>query len=161
YAARVAVDPSGNFVVVWASIGQDGDQAGVFAQRYDNTGAKAGSEFQVNTYTTGYQSYPSVAMDGAGNFVVVWQSGPGQDGDKRGIFGRRYDSSETALGGEFQVNATTTGYQNYPRVGSDAAGNFAVVWQSTDVDGSGQAIIARRFDSSGNPQSPELLVNTY
>ena len=160
YEPSVAVDPSGNFVVVWASAGQDGDQTGIFAQRFDHTGAKVGGEFQVNTYTTGYQDYPSVAMDGSGNFVVVWESG-GQDGSNSGIFGRRFDSTGSPKGGEFQVNVTTTGYQNYPRIGSDAAGNFAVVWQSLNVDGSGQAVIARRFDSSGNPQSPELLVNTY
>jgi len=33
-----------------------------------------GSEFQVNSYTTGGQRLPSVASDAAGHFVVVWQS---------------------------------------------------------------------------------------
>jgi len=42
-----------------------------------------GSEFQVNTYTTGAQYFPSVAMDATGNFVVVWTSS-GQDGDGPG-----------------------------------------------------------------------------
>ena len=43
----------------------------------------AGPELQVNTYTTGSQFGPDVAMDASGNFVVVWQSGflfgPNQD----------------------------------------------------------------------------------
>ena len=30
-----------------------------------------GPEFRVNTYTTGNQEYPSVAMDSIGNFVVT------------------------------------------------------------------------------------------
>jgi hypothetical protein len=38
-----------------------------------------GSEFQVNTYTTGYQQKSSVATDSDGDFVVVWGS-YGQDG---------------------------------------------------------------------------------
>ena len=36
--------------------------------------APTGPEFQVNTYTTLWQKDPSVAMDDAGNFVVVWSS---------------------------------------------------------------------------------------
>src|SRR5438270_2057848 len=35
-----------------------------------------GSEFQVNTYTTNDQSFPSVAMNQAGDFAVAW-SGDG------------------------------------------------------------------------------------
>ena len=37
-----------------------------------------GSEFQVNTYTRGYQSFSSVAVDANRDFVVVWES-DGQD----------------------------------------------------------------------------------
>ena len=36
-------------------------------------GGAAGSEFQVNAYTTGYQIVPSVAAD-RGDFVVAWES---------------------------------------------------------------------------------------
>ncbi len=35
-------------------------------------GLPLGNEFQVNTYTTSGQKYPSVATDSSGNFVVVW-----------------------------------------------------------------------------------------
>jgi hypothetical protein len=31
-----------------------------------------GSEFQVNTYATGWQHEPAVAVDADGDFVVVW-----------------------------------------------------------------------------------------
>jgi len=83
----VASDAAGNFVVVWIS--QDGSGGGVFGQRYASTGSALGTEFQVNTYTTGDQGYPvAVSADAAGNFVVVWNSEPsypappsdGQDG---------------------------------------------------------------------------------
>ena len=48
-----------------------------------------GGEFQVNTYTTGNQSYPAVAMDADGDFVVAWTE-PGQDGSGYGVFARRF-----------------------------------------------------------------------
>src|SRR6185503_8136505 len=70
----VARHSSGNFVVVWTSNIQDGSLLGVFGQRYLDTGVPLGPEFRVNAYTTLSQDLPSVAYDGAGNFVVVWTS---------------------------------------------------------------------------------------
>ena len=40
-----------------------------------------GDEFQVNTYTTGYQKKPAVGMGSDGAFIVTWESGSSsQDG---------------------------------------------------------------------------------
>ena len=161
YNASVAIDPTGKFVVVWQSFpNQDGDFAGVFGQRFDAAGAKVGTEFQVNTYTTGAQDYPDVAMDGSGRFVVVWQSDK-EDGNDLGVFGRRYAADGTPLSGEFQVNIFTGSYQFRPRVASDAAGDFTVVWGSQAEDGSGIGVFGRRFDASGNAKSAEFRANTY
>ena len=75
--STVAVDPAGNFVVVWRSFGQDGSDYGIFAQRYDSKGSPLGEEFLVNTYTTLRQWRPSVAVDAAGDFVVVCDTNGG------------------------------------------------------------------------------------
>ena len=88
-APSVASDAIGNFVVVWGSDGQDGFFAGIFGQRYDSAGTPLGPEFRVNTYTTNDQTQPSVGADGAGNFVVVWNS-YAQDGSVDGVFGQRF-----------------------------------------------------------------------
>jgi hypothetical protein len=87
----VASDSSGNFVVVWDSRFHYNQSAEVFGQRYASTGEPLGSEFRVNTYTTGHQQREAVASDSSGNFIVVWDSpqdsgGPGI----HGIFGQRY-----------------------------------------------------------------------
>jgi hypothetical protein len=52
----------------------------------------AGTEFLVNTYTTGSQSSPSIAMDSDGDFVIAWTS-YGQDGSYVGVYAQRYNSS--------------------------------------------------------------------
>jgi hypothetical protein len=88
-APRVAMDASGNFVITWASYGQDGDGWGVFARGYDNERNPIGAEFQVNEYTIGIQNSTEVAMNADGNFVITWHS-LGQDGDNYGVFARRY-----------------------------------------------------------------------
>src|SRR5207249_3129611 len=80
----------GDFVVTWSSY-QDGYAYGVFGQRYSNSGLAVGSEFQVNTYTAGYQVGPLVAFNGFDNFVVAWQSLE-QDGQSGGIFAQRFST---------------------------------------------------------------------
>ena len=67
------------------SSGQDGSGFGVYAQRYNASGAAVGSEFRVNTTTASNQSAPSVAVDADGDFVVAWQSS-GQDGSSFGVY---------------------------------------------------------------------------
>jgi hypothetical protein len=158
--AAIAMDTTGNFVVVWRSNDQDGSSSGVFAQRYDAAGAPQGPEFQVNSYTTNVQEVPAVAMDARGNFVVVWHS-DGQDGDGYAVVGRRYDAAGAPLGGEFQVNTYTTGSQSYPAVGMDATGDFVVVWHSDGQDGSAIGVFGQRYDAAGVPRGGEFQVHTY
>jgi len=122
-----------------------------------------GSELQINTYTTGFQFAPRVAMDPDGDFIVVWQSGtaatPGPDGDDAGIRGRRYISNGTALGSEFAVNTYTTSSQARPAVATDGLGNFIVVWQSGTFsvpgpDGDNAGIEGQRFHADATALRP-------
>src|SRR5207247_9209919 len=97
-----ASDRQGNFVVVWGSLGQDGDAYGMFAQRYDASGNPRGGEFQVNTYTTGGQGSSfyfltqnsGISMAPNGNFVVVWGSYyANQDGSLGTVQGESFNAS--------------------------------------------------------------------
>ncbi len=117
YAPGVAIDPAGDFVVVWSTyyyFSPDGDISGVFARRFDSAGAPIGSDFQVNTYTSSYQSYPAISTQGGGRFVVVWQSGgdisgDGPDGSGFGIFGQRFVApSPTPLLGDCNGDGRVT-----------------------------------------------------
>jgi hypothetical protein len=157
----IAADASGNFVVVWASYGQDGSHYGVFGQRYDAAGAAVAGEFGINSHTPLLQHQPAVASDASGNFVVVWTS-DGQDGSLDGVFGQRYDSGGAALGAEFRVNSYTTSNQRYPDVASDPAGSFVVVWSS---HGQGPQprwdVFGQRYDSGGAALGGEFRVNSF
>jgi hypothetical protein len=152
----VAVGATGTFVVVWGSYEQDGSKYGIFGQRYDGLGNRIGSEFQVNTYTTGNQRYPSVGVDGTGNFVVVWAS---QDQD--GVFGQRYDSSGSKVGPQFQANTYTTSTAAHPKVAVSGDGSFVVVWQDNNRDLSGSAVYGQRFSAAGAKVGSDFQVNTY
>ncbi len=158
----VAMDGDGDFVIAWNSDAQDGSYNSVFAQRFTSSGAATGAEFQVNTYTNGYQDIPSVAMSANGDFVVVWTThgyfAP-QDGSGSGVFGQRFTSSGERNGVEFQLSAYTLSHQIWATVAEDAAGGFVAAWG--DFDGSNQGIVARRFSSTGIAIGHELQVNSY
>ncbi|GAB4419154.1 MAG: hypothetical protein Fur0044_15430 [Anaerolineae bacterium] len=158
--AKVALDADGDFVVAWESYLQDGSGDGVYARRYNAAGVAQGNEFRVNTTTTSDQAKPSLALDAAGNFVVVWQSS-GQDGSNAGIYGQRYTAAGVAQGSEFRVNTTTANGQIFPSVAMDSDGDFVVVWQSFEQDGSGYGVYVQRYNAAGAPQGAEFRANTY
>ena len=160
----VAFGPDGGFVVAWFSEGSDESDQDVFsiqAQRHDSNGSRLGGQFQVNSFTPGWQYRPDVAIDTDGDFVVVWVSGGSAGTDSSGVSvqGQRYASDGSTLGGEFQVNTYTVGDQSKPAVAYTADG-FVVVWQSPRPTGSFE-IMAQRYDSNGSRLGGEFRVNAY
>ena len=158
----VAALSDGGFVVTWESNGQDGFGLGIYAQRYDVGGLPTGTEFRVNTYTVNNEINPSVTALSDGGFVVAWES-YGQDGDKNGIYGQRYDALGSPTGSEFQVNSYTLESQSQPSIVELANGDLAVAWQSSGQDGSGNGIFAQRFSLpaiTGGPGNDALLGGT-
>ena len=155
--SAVAMAPNGNFVVAWGSYydNQDGSYGSVHGQRFDASGARVGAEFQINSYTTGYQFGPSIAMKDDQSFVVTWST---LDGDSYGISGQRYDPAGSRIGGEFNVPSSTVGPQQASSVRMNANGEFSVVW--TDNSPTGE-LFARRFDATGAPVGAQFQVNTY
>jgi hypothetical protein len=146
YKPDVSSDGAGNFVVVWRGLYSLGGQLnwGISGQRFHPDGTRAGPEFQVNTFTTGDQQWPAVAMGADGNFVVAWMS-PVQDGSSYGVFGRHFQDAGTAPGAEFRVNSYTTSVQNYPSLAIHRNGTFLVVWDSFGRDGDSSGVFGQRF----------------
>jgi RHS repeat-associated protein len=90
---------------------------------------RVGDPILVNAaigYTSGDQLSPAVAVDIAGNSVVVWQ-GPGPNGV--GLYARRIDANGNQLGNYFNVVANSTAANT--RVTIDTNGNVLVVWTQT------------------------------
>ena len=141
----VASRGDGGFIVVWQSNGQTGPGVGVFFRTYDGLG-RASDETPISSYQPTNQSFPDVASDAEGNFVVVWQA------SGSGIFGQRFDSGGAAVGSVFQVNTDTSPGVSLPRIASTPAGEFVVVW---NVSGS---VRGQRFDRTGLRAGGEFLL---
>lgn len=72
----IAVEGNGDFILAWATdwaSPYSGD-ADILAQRYTADGVAKEAVVPVNTTTAGDQVVPSVAVDSAGGFVVVWNT---------------------------------------------------------------------------------------
>jgi PhoPQ-activated pathogenicity-related protein len=151
---------AGQSVVVWASANEDGSGDGVYAQRYDLFGNKVGNSFRVNTFTSGNQTSPAIAMDSLGSFVVAWQSA-GQDGSGDGIYARRFGYDGTPLTAEFRVNSTVTGNQQAPAIAMNDVGEYAIAWQTASRDGSGNAVAARVYRSTNAAAGSDFQVNQF
>ena len=78
-------------------------------------------------------------------------------------FGSRPLAAQTPLplGPQAPANSVTAGNQDQPAVAMDANGDYVVVWRDEFLDGSGTAIVGRRFSSTtGLPLSSQFVINT-
>jgi hypothetical protein len=161
--SAAAARPGGGFVVAWETYPEAVDpSSGIVARLFDAAGAPVAAEFPVNTHTANSQTDADLAIDAAGNFVVVWEGWAQDDAPNAdpGIFGQRFDSAGGRLGGEFRVNTFTTGPQDRPSVAREPGGAFVVTWRSgQDLDLT--EVLGQRFSPSGTPIGPEFLVNTF
>ncbi|HYW16715.1 MAG TPA: hypothetical protein VE891_11270, partial [Allosphingosinicella sp.] len=152
----------GTFVVAWADDDIDGGNSAssLKAQLYDPTGAAIGPAFAVNSSTPNHQVGPSVAGTALGEFVIVWEDGSllGGDDSFSGIKGQRFNSLGTRIGGEFQVNTITEGFQVEASVAALSNGGFVVSW--TDKSDNSGDIRAQVYNWEGARVGGELSVNT-
>ena len=143
----MAMDLHGRFVVAWESSYPCSD---IQAQRFASDGAPAGSQFQVNTDTNACQLDPSVAVHGAGDFVIAWVSGYSPYPPVGDIRARAFGAQGTPMGNDFRINTYTTGRQFNSAVSRSANGSFVVVWDSPGsygTDNSGSSIQGRRYSN--------------
>jgi hypothetical protein len=161
---NAALLSNGNFVVVWRSYGQDiANQWSVYAQIFKDSGEKQGTEFQVSTYVeggigSGSELFQSVT--GLSNsFVVTWETK--KEGNGYGIYGQLFGNNGIKQGFDFLVNNYTLGEQWYPSTALLSDGNFVVIWQSHNQDGSGWGIYGQIFTSAAIKHGVEFRVNSY
>ncbi|MEB3356357.1 MAG: right-handed parallel beta-helix repeat-containing protein [Synechococcales bacterium] len=151
-------DLDDGFVAVWQSLNQDGDEYGIFGQRFAADGTLLGSEFQVNTTTIGSQNNPAIATLTDNSIVVVWNS-YGQDGSAYGIVAQRLATDGTPIGGEWVVNSATVANQQRPDITALTDGGFVITWRSQATFGGDYQVLGQRYDAAGNPVGTDFQIN--
>ncbi|MFG6439490.1 PKD domain-containing protein, partial [Roseateles sp. LKC17W] len=162
----VAALSGGGYVVVWRSANQDGSGAGVYAQRFSNSGTPLGGEFRVNTSVDSSQYQPTVTGLSNGGFVVGWydDSYTNPTNTEHGdVLFQRFDASGVAQGVETRANPAGTGtfeYQYEPNFVGLSAGGFLAFWRDDTEDGSLSGVYGQRFDNSGATVGAAFRVNS-
>ena len=154
----IATFPNGDFIIVWQSWEQDGDNYGIYGQRFTLDCTPIGEEFQINTITEGCQGFsPKVETDAEGNFIVVWASGINTE--TYDIYARYFNYNGVPQSDEFLVNSYTEGFQGWPSIAINNKGNFLIAWQSKYQDGTDYSIYGQLFNSDCYPIGDEFQIN--
>jgi hypothetical protein len=163
-APAIAANAAGQGVVVWDSVGEDGDLNGIFGQRFDAGGQRLGLPFQVNVHTRFQQRSPQVAMDAGGGFVVVWASNAQDALTGISLRGRRFGADGSPLSPEFRIDDSGRNVSPRPALAMNAAGEFAVAWSesfSLILGGARNGyIVVRRFGADGRPLGPSQDIDS-
>lgn len=151
---KVGVEASGHFAVFWTSTNDASEDYRVHLRRYNASGVALGAPFDPTPTGGGDQFAWDIAMDPAGNFVVVWGKGPWAD-----LWARLFGSDGQPKGAAFRVTQYEPSAQYNASVDMDSAGNFVVAWESGLQNGQIGEIYARLFRADGRPASDEFHVN--
>lgn len=159
----IAVSKNGDFVITWYGPATPGSDPQIYHRRYSANGTALGGEIKTSTFATtgGGQQYPSIACDLSGNYVIAWGDAAQEGvGNGLGCYGRLFRADGTPQGSDFHINITIANNQYYPSVAMADDGNFVVMWESMNQDGSGRGVFGRLFNSAAVPRSNELSLAT-
>jgi hypothetical protein len=123
------------------------------------TGGKI-TEFQVNSHATNTQEAPDVSALAGGGYVVVWHSNHNYL-SSYSVYARLFDDEGIAGGQEFQANTFTANSQMSASVTGLKNGEFAVVWESQEQDGSFTGIFGQVFSADAALLGSEFQANTF
>jgi hypothetical protein len=153
----VAMLQDGGAIFLWQ--GGPAGQQDIWARVLGKGGTFATGDLLVNTYTTGQQADPAVALLADGDVVVSWSSFD-QDGSLQGVYGQVLSPAGVKIGGEFHVNQFAAYNQRSSSVAALDGGGFVVAWVSeqqrfeNSVD-----IYARRYAAGDAPLGSEFRIS--
>jgi hypothetical protein len=160
-APLVALVPGGAFVAAWEddSSTADGTKNHDVRLRGFAPGGCAGfAEGFVDPATDGDQASPAMAVDAAGNVVVVWEDDPDDNGVYQ-IRARGFAADGSVRIPTFTVNSAAKGDQRHPAIAMAPDGRFVVAWEEDpENDGTAQ-IFVRGFDAAGKPSFADRSVH--
>lgn len=174
----IATDGLGRWIAVWNSTdtlgGTVGTDADIFVSRSLNNGTTWSAPVALNSNATsdsGQDLSPSIATDGAGNWVVVWHStdtlGGTVDVDADIFVSRSSDNGASwSAVATLNNNATTDSGNDYnPNIATDRAGEWLVAWHSyTDLKGAALGtdadILVSASVNNGQTWSTPVPLNT-
>ena len=151
YQQRSSVARIGQgFVVTWQDA-RSGNDADIYARRYNSNGDALGSEFKVSDNSTNQRYYPEVCSTDSG-FTITWYDTRNTICD---VYLQRFDTAGAPVGSNYRVTSGA-GYGFYPTI-AHLQGQTVVSWyddRNGDLD-----IYAQWFKPNGDTLGGQVLVN--
>lgn len=142
--AEMLPDGTGGAIVLWMDQRDPVTEHDIYAQRIDGSGTRMWPTDGVAICdTVDEQMYPSIASDGAGGAIIVWQ-------DKRSyyyinIYAQRIDGGGTVLWERNGIGIyTADNSSTSPEIVSDGSGGAIIAWEGLT------GIRAQRVDADGD-----------
>ena len=159
YLVGVAVEEGGLFTVAWSYYDYGYDPVG--ARVFESSGVPRTGDLVIDTSDGSYIYQASLAASGPGEFVVGYSPYDyGYYSYDSEVRAQKFDVDGNITVAEFRVDegSGAAGYYGQPvEVGSDAAGNFTVLWGT----GYGTSDVrARRFSPDAQPLGSEFVVGS-
>ncbi len=155
----VAMDATGNFVVVWTIDELDVDNNTIQSlrgRRFDAAGNPLAAEFVIATNVPNPPNGADVDINSAnGDFVIVWHTGP--VGGPAVLKGQVYDSAGILKTPELVLASHLNAYDT-PRVVVNTNGDFFVV-ETIDNGALNAELYGQLFAADGTPISSPIVVN--
>ncbi|OPZ09460.1 MAG: hypothetical protein BWZ08_00410 [candidate division BRC1 bacterium ADurb.BinA292] len=171
----IAGDGNGNLIVVWTSLDSLGSTIGtdediLFSRSSDN-GANWTAPAAIASYApsdSDFDNKPAIATDGAGRWVVLWQSSNSLGGaigvDLDILYVRSTDNGANwSAPAAFNSNAASdSGQDYYVTLTADGQGLWIGAWTSTDSLGNTTSfdpdlLFTRSIDDGANWSAPQAL----
>jgi hypothetical protein len=149
---------NGGFVVCWDKYFQDDTYQNydIYCQVFSSDCNKLGTEFRVNSYTTGRQDNPNINALTNGNFFICWNSN-NQDDPSFDVYGQLFSPEGEKIGDEIPINTYVNGDQKNAHVTPLPNGNFLVCWESIGQGG----CFSQLFSSNGSKIKKEIRINSF
>jgi hypothetical protein len=165
---QIAFDNAGNALAVWQYY--DGTRFRIWSNRY-TAGSGWGIASQISFNFAGDAVNPQIAMDSAGNALLVWQQ---SDGTRFNIWSKRYTAGSSGFGWGIAslIETDNAGGAGFPQIAMDSAGNALAVWAQSDgtraniwsnhyTAGAGWGTASLiETDNAGNALNPQIAIDS-
>jgi Ca2+-binding RTX toxin-like protein len=144
---------NGRFLVTWTDRSETlgpGSESEVRGQIFNADGTRAGTEFLVNSFTSGFQITPAAVALPNGGFIVTWLTDTVNQ-----ISAQIFNADGSKSGGEIKVPFGASDPIE-PSITLLENGRFVVAWQEHD----GSGVWAQMFNANGTHFGSKFEVNT-
>jgi hypothetical protein len=157
YSPMIALDSSGNAIIIWTDERNGVANQDVYAQKLNSDGNPQwdASDVKVNQNSDTNRQYAGgVAVDSIGNAIIIWED------DRNGatnnsVYAQKLDSNGNPQWGSTDklVNQNIdSANQGYPAIVVDSNDNSIVTWSDERHGATNKSIYTQKLDSSGVAQ---------